>query len=230
MSQNLKKIYEFPLELQVKGKIYDAEVDKFHKCVYVLHKTGIFRKCYFNQKELDKQFELVVSDSNILAIEIDPTTYHLYYYDKNSIAVLHTRLFTRMTIFRTDHLIYYVKLDVKTDQLYVSYIEKIAQTFLVVILTTSGDEIQSFEVEEIVQDIIFYDKTYLIYTESKLLEVDLNNKIDYLERNLQTKIKMIEYENKYRFITSHGIKLEPFLFFGNVKKSNYETLVKSCMS
>ncbi|KII67829.1 hypothetical protein RF11_05388 [Thelohanellus kitauei] len=99
----------------MKGRIYDVEVDKFSKCVYGHFVEGIVRKCYKTHKELDKQFELIVMDSNILGIDIDPRNGHLYYHDKNSITVLHGRFFTRMTIFRTENLIYYFKLDVNTE-------------------------------------------------------------------------------------------------------------------
>ncbi|KII71651.1 hypothetical protein RF11_08621 [Thelohanellus kitauei] len=103
------------MELQVNGRIHDVAVDKFARCVYALYKTGIIRKCYTTQKELDKQFELVVFDSNIMGIEIDPRNGNLYYHDKKSITVLHTQLFTRMTIYRTEGFIYYLKLDVNTE-------------------------------------------------------------------------------------------------------------------
>ncbi|KII72574.1 Vacuolar protein sorting/targeting protein 10 [Thelohanellus kitauei] len=113
--QESKNIYEFPLELQNIGRIYDVEVDKHSKCIYGLFKDGIFRKCYKSQNDLDKKFELVVHDSNIVGMDIDPRTTHLYYHDKKSITVLHSRFFTRMTIFQTEHLIYFVKLDVNTE-------------------------------------------------------------------------------------------------------------------
>ncbi|KII72570.1 hypothetical protein RF11_13267 [Thelohanellus kitauei] len=113
--QESKNIYEFPLELQDIGRIYDVEVDKHSKCIYLLFKDGIFRKCYKTQNDLDKKFELVVHDSNIMGIDIDPRTTHLYYHDKKSITVLHIRLFIRMTLFDTENLIYFVKLDVNTE-------------------------------------------------------------------------------------------------------------------
>ncbi|KII67841.1 hypothetical protein RF11_05400 [Thelohanellus kitauei] len=140
--QNIYKINEFPPELQVKGKIYDVEVDKFSKCIYGHFEEGIGKKCYTTQKELDKQFQLIVMDSNILGIEIDQRTGHY--------------------------------------QLYVSYFVKTTNKLAVVILTTSGDEIRSFKVEERVQDMGYFNDFYYVYTESKSMKVDMHNNIEFL--------------------------------------------------
>ncbi|KII67836.1 Sortilin-related receptor [Thelohanellus kitauei] len=226
--QKSEKIHEFSQELQLKERIFDVKIDKLSKCIYGYVKKGIVRKCYYTQKELDKKFQLVVFDSNIMGIEMDQRTSHLYYYDKNSITVLHSRFFTRRTIFRTQNFIYYLKLDVNTDQLYVSYIKKNTNKIMVHIMTVFGDEIRSVEINERVQEIGHSETTYYLYTESKLIELSLDN-VKIMDRNIPKRMKMIEYETKDIFITSYGIKLESFLFLGNVKSSNYESVVKSVM-
>ncbi|KII61772.1 hypothetical protein RF11_15841 [Thelohanellus kitauei] len=230
ISENDQKFHEFPPELQVNEKIYDVEIDKFEKCIYAHVKKGIRRKCYSSRNEIDKKYELFVHDSNILAIELDTRTNHLYYHNKHLITLLHTRFFTRMTIYRTDNLIYYVKLDLNTDQLYVSYIKKTTGKIMVLIMTTSGGQIKSFMIEEKVKEMSYFDNSYHIYTESKFMKVDSHGKLKYLKRKLPTTIKLIDYETNDIFFTSSGIKLSSYLFFGNLKKSNYEPTTKSSMS
>ncbi|KII71654.1 hypothetical protein RF11_02406 [Thelohanellus kitauei] len=135
----IEKIQEFPKELQFKERIYDVKVDKYQKCISLHVKKGIMKKCYYSNKELEMQYELVLVHSNIHGMGIDPRNGHLYFHDKNSISVFHAILFIRMTIYTTNNLIYYLKLNVDTDHLYVSYIEMETGKFVVVILTTSGD-------------------------------------------------------------------------------------------
>ncbi|KII64029.1 hypothetical protein RF11_14654 [Thelohanellus kitauei] len=228
--ENYHKIHQFLPELQTSERKYDVDIDKYEKCIYVLIKHGISRKCYTTRKHLLKKFELIILDSNIQGMEIDLRINHLYYFDKNSITLLHTRFFTRMTIYKTENLIYYLKYDLNSDQLYVSYVEKSTGKIMILIMTTSGDELFSFPVEDKVQEMGYSGDSYHIYTESKFVKADLNKKYKYLERNLPKKMSMIEYGTKDIFITSYGIKIQStFLFLGNVKKSNYEPIFPTGM-
>ncbi|KII71657.1 hypothetical protein RF11_02409 [Thelohanellus kitauei] len=102
---------------------------------------------------MSKRFELVVFDKNIYGIAMDPRNGHLYYHDKKSIIVLHTRIFTKMTIFRTDD---------------------------VLILTSSGDVIWSFDVDERIQEISYCENLYYIFSRTKSFKVDSENKTEYL--------------------------------------------------
>ncbi|KII64020.1 hypothetical protein RF11_14644 [Thelohanellus kitauei] len=97
-------------------------------------------------------------------------------------------------------------------------------------MTSSGDELNSFRVEEKVQEMGYSENIYHIYTKSKALEFDLQNKLHDIKRNLPKRMEIIEYYNHDIFITSWGIKMEEsFLLFGNVKKSNYEKVLKQGM-
>ncbi|KII64035.1 hypothetical protein RF11_14662 [Thelohanellus kitauei] len=113
--ENYKQIHELPPELQGNGSIYDVEIDKFEKCIYIQVKNGIMRKCYSIRKEIKAKYDLIIRDSNIQGMEIDLRTNHLYYYDKNSITLLHTRFFTKLTLYQTENWIYYFKLDLNTE-------------------------------------------------------------------------------------------------------------------
>ncbi|KII74219.1 hypothetical protein RF11_00402 [Thelohanellus kitauei] len=209
MLQDDKNIFGFPVQLQVKGMIFGVVIDKFGRCIYGLHELGIIRKCYNTQIQLERQYELVILDWNILGIEIDPRNGHLYYYSKNSITVLHSKLFTRMT------------------QLYVAYFDKQTQKLMVLVMTTAGEKIGSFDFDEKIEEIGYYDKLYYIYMETKLMRGDLVNGFTLMDRNLQKPMKMIDFDTKDRFLTSYGIKSKYFRFLGNVKKANYESPIKS---
>ncbi|KII65003.1 hypothetical protein RF11_05980 [Thelohanellus kitauei] len=109
---------------------------------------------------------------------MDPRMNLLYYHDKNSIYVLHTRFCTKKTFYRTGNYVYFLKLDSDIDQLYVSFVERGTQKIVVTIMTTSGDELKSFSISEKVEDMGHSEGYYHIYTEKKLIKADLNNSLE----------------------------------------------------
>ncbi|KII67838.1 hypothetical protein RF11_05397 [Thelohanellus kitauei] len=80
--KSFENINEFPSVVQGNDKMFDVKIDKYQKCIYGHVQKGIARKCYSTKDELSKPFEMVIIDSNIYGIEIDPRNGHLYYHDK----------------------------------------------------------------------------------------------------------------------------------------------------
>ncbi|KII68910.1 hypothetical protein RF11_03818 [Thelohanellus kitauei] len=101
----------FSSEFQLDEKIVNFKFDKFKKCMYLLVKEGIMRKCYGSTKELNRSHILIIQDHKIKGMDLDPSNHYLYYHDKHKITVTNLKTLVKCTIYSTSDSIYFMKVD-----------------------------------------------------------------------------------------------------------------------
>ncbi|KII73037.1 hypothetical protein RF11_05226 [Thelohanellus kitauei] len=219
---------EFPSDLQMNETLYDVKIDKYNKCLYGHVKKGIFKKCYGTILEIKNNVKFIVNDMNIIGMDFDPRLNHLYFYDKHTITVLHTKYMALKTIYNTKYFIYYLKVDTRKDQLYLSFIDQNSKDILVAITTLIGETLYEYYVGEKIHEIAFHDNYYHIYLKSKTIITDFKSIPSHKTAIVPNNIKLLYVESGDIFISSMGIKLKnEFLLLGNIKRSNYEVVIKS---
>ncbi|KII65740.1 hypothetical protein RF11_04372 [Thelohanellus kitauei] len=162
----------FSEDWQLKERILDFKFDKFNKCVYYHVKIGIIRKCYGNKEQIAKPPLLFIEDITIMGIDFDYMNLYLFYFSKHEITAIHARSLVKTSIYKTEHFIRYLKLDVsrqyyvfKIRKMIIFYLEKgTRQSKICVLSFSAAVEVAAFDFDKDVHQIVFRDITLEIYT------------------------------------------------------------------
>ncbi|KII74144.1 hypothetical protein RF11_01796 [Thelohanellus kitauei] len=213
----------FSSEFQLHEKIYSFKSDKFKKCMYLLVREGIMRKCYGSKIELNRSRILIIQDHKIKGMDLDPSNHYLYYYDKHQITVTDLKTLVKSTIYSTPDSMYFMKVDMIEQHIYVSYITKDTEDVQVIVLTVYGLEIMSFAVGTIVQEIYYTRHMYMIYTYEGVFQYSYgSNELVKIE-NPHYEFQYLRVNSRDQIVTTHGYNyLNYFILLKHIYIGNVE--------
>ncbi|KII70631.1 hypothetical protein RF11_06987 [Thelohanellus kitauei] len=219
----------FPTELQIDDKILNFKHDKLKKCIYFHVSAGITLKCYGTKKDLKKPATLMIQHHRIVGMDLDPSNHYLYYYDKHEITVTDLNTFVKRTIYQTEDIIQFFKVDwmkkyhiSKFRHIYISCV--LPNTSAEIrILTISGDLYDLVSVPDLVDE-LFYDMYSIdIYTHDGVYRYDTETqRLDKIQ-NAAFDLKYLRVYSSNHFITSYGVRyLYYFAFLKNIRLADMD--------
>ncbi|KII68893.1 hypothetical protein RF11_03799 [Thelohanellus kitauei] len=173
--------------------------------------------------ELNRPPLLIIHNHRTKGMDLDPSNHYLYYHDKHNITVTNLKTLVKCTIYSTPDSIYFMKVDIIEQHIYVSYITKDTEDVEVKVLTVYGLEIMSFGVWTIIQEIYYTGEMYIIYTHEGIFQYSYGFKeIEKIE-NTNYELQYLRVNSRDQFVTAHGYNyfnyfiLLKHIYIGNVE-------------
>ncbi|KII75171.1 Low-density lipoprotein receptor-related protein 2 [Thelohanellus kitauei] len=184
----------FSSDLQLNETILNFMFDKFQKCLYYHAKNGIIRKCFKNKQEILKPHVLIIRDTTIMGIDLDPLNGYLFYFNKHTITLVNLRMLVRTTIYRTYNYLQFLKLDVLGQKIIISYLEKEKRrTKIRIIYYSTTVEDAAFDFDTEFQEISIDDLIVKLFTSEGIYEYILehNEQSDHRKKFIKSTINTI---------------------------------------